>query len=163
MIEIRRAGKNDGNGIARVLKASYNMDSLEEGLKAFENECAKQYMFVVALIDGKIVGLTSYQIHGLPKHGLTELDRIAVLPEARNQGIGKKLFSYTVREAEDFYRKHNSRLRKIYLLTHSSNRNAQNFYEKLGLKKEAVLPDHFYKGEPEVVMSKFLFEKHQKK
>ena len=37
----------------------------------------------------------------------------------------------------------------------NSNKNMKTFYEKIGLVKEAVLKDHFYKGEEEIIYSMF--------
>jgi ribosomal protein S18 acetylase RimI-like enzyme len=41
-------------------------------------------------------------------------------------------------------------------MTHADNFNAQEFYEKLGLKAEAKLKNHFYEDKDELVMSVFV-------
>ena len=152
---LRKATEADKEGIAKVLVSSYNMDSIQEGIEAFREECAKRYHFLVAEIDGKIAGIASYQIHGLPKHQLAEMDRIAVIPEFRGKGVAKQIFDFLVREVNGFYGKHGFKLRKLYLLTHEDNERAQMFYGKLGFEAEASLKDHFYKGKAELVMSMF--------
>ena len=39
--------------------------------------------------DGRIAGIATWQMRGLPKHELCELDRIAVLKEFRGKVDGK--------------------------------------------------------------------------
>ena len=153
MITYRPATIKDAIGIATVLKESYNIKSIEEGIEAFKNETAKQYHFIVADDDGRIAGITTWQVHGLPKHGLCELDRIAVLPEYQGKGIGKSLFKTLLKAANEAYKKQGQKLRKLYLMAHADNKAAQLFYRKLGLKHEATLKSHYYKDKDEYVMS----------
>ncbi|MFH1977698.1 MAG: GNAT family N-acetyltransferase [Candidatus Aenigmatarchaeota archaeon] len=152
---IRVAKERDMRGIAELLKEAYNIDTVEEGVRVFLEETHKKYNFVVAEVDDKIIGIASYQIHGLPKHMLAEMDRIAVSPDFRGKGIAKLLFEFLVKEANDFYRRKGFKLRKIYLMTHEDNKRAQEFYKKMGFQEEAKLKDHFYKGKAELVMSVF--------
>lgn len=154
-MKIRNAKVEDAAGVAEVLLKSYNINSIEEAKRAFINELKRGYRFIVAEEDNKIIGIVSWIIHGLPKHELAELDRIAVLPTYRGRGIGKALFNALIKEANEEYKKYGYRLRKLYLLTHASNKNAHEFYEKLGMKLEAVLKNHFYDNEDEYVYSKF--------
>ena len=95
------------------------------------------------------------RIHGLPKHQLCELDRIAVLPEYRGKGVARQLFIALIKDAKQFYKKHKSKLRKLYLLTHADNIRAHKFYEKLGFKHETTLKQHYYKNKDEYVYSIF--------
>ena len=155
-MKIRNATEKDKEGIAVVLKESYNIDSVEEGAQVFEHETTKkEYHYIVAVDGGKIIGLTTWQLHGLPKHGLCELDRIAVLPEAQGKGVAKQLIVALVKAAEDEYKKHGHKLRKIYILTHASNKRAQAFYEKMRWKHETTLKDHYYENEDEFVYARF--------
>ena len=153
MIQYRPATTKDAIGIATVLKESYNIKTIEEGVEVFRNETAKQYHFIIADDNGRIAGITTWQMHGLSKHGLCELDRIAVLPDYQGKGIGKSLFKTLLKAANDEYQKHGQKLRKLYLMTHAGNKAAQLFYRKLGLKHEATLKGHYYKDKDEYVMS----------
>ncbi|MBD3310128.1 GNAT family N-acetyltransferase [Candidatus Woesearchaeota archaeon] len=159
-MKIRKALPEDREEIGEVLRQSYNIDSSEEGAEVFTQEIERHYRFILAVDDSegkdKVVGLVSWQMHGLPKHQLAELDRIAVVPEFKGKGTAKALFDFMKSEMEKEYLSKGSRLRKIYLLTHASNKRAQRFYEKLGFFKETVLKDHFYQGEDELVYSVFL-------
>ena len=154
-MKFRKATLKDAKQIAKVLMGSYNIDSVKEGISAFKEEVVKKYNYIIAVDNGKVVGLTTWQVHGLPKHQLCELDRIAVMPECRGKGVAQKLFSALVKCAKAEYKRNKSKLRKLYLLTHASNKRAHKFYEKLGFKHETTLKNHYYKKEDEWVYSIF--------
>lgn len=154
-MNLRKATINDAKGIAKVLISFYNMDSLEEGKETFISERAKSHHYIVAEENGKIIGIVTWLMHGLPKHGLAELDRIVVLEEARGKGVAKQLFDALVKDVNKFLKKYNSKLRKLYLLTHADNEKSQKFYEKMGFKHETTLKQHYYKDKDEFVFSIF--------
>lgn len=156
-MKIRKATGRDAEQIALVLKESYNIASIKEGILVFRNETKKQYHYIVAEENGKIIGFVTWQMHGLPKHQLCELDRIAVLPEARGKGVAQELFNALIDHADKEYKKHGFKLRKLYILTHADNTVAQKFYEKMGCKYETTLKSHFYKDKDEFVYSRFFY------
>ncbi|MBI2657190.1 GNAT family N-acetyltransferase [Candidatus Woesearchaeota archaeon] len=154
-MKIRKATSKDAEGIANVLVQSYNIRGLKEGIQVFKNEIKKNHQYIVAEERGKIIGIVTWLMHGLPKHQLAELDRIAVLPEYRGKGVSGQLFNEMVKDVRKFYKKQKSRLRKLYLLTHADNERAQKFYEKLGFRHETTLKQHYYKDKDEYVYSVF--------
>lgn len=154
-MKIRKAVLKDAKGIANVLVKSYNIKDLKEGINVFKNEIRKNHHYIIAEENGKIMGIVTWLMHGLPKHQLCELDRIAVLPEYRGKGVSIKLFDALIEDAKSFYKKNKSKLRKLYLLTHADNERAQRFYEKLGFKHETTLKEHYYKDKDEFVYSVF--------
>ena len=154
-MKIRKAKLNDANGIANVLVQSYNIKDLKEGIDVFKNEIKKNHLYIIAEEKGKIIGIVTWVMHGLPKHQLCELDRIAVLPQYRGKGIAKKLFNALIRDVKSSYKKNKSKFRKLYLLTHSDNTRAHKFYEKLGFRHETTLKSHYYKDKDEYVYSMF--------
>ncbi len=154
-MEYRRATDADASGIAAVLIRSYNIASPEEGEAAFRQECGRGLRYLVAAAEGRVQGLISWVPHGLPKHELAELDRIAVAPEMRGRGIAAELCRALIEDADAYFREHGHRLRKLFLMTHADNAVAQAFYRKMGFQVEATLRDHFYKGKDELVMSLF--------
>ena len=154
-MEFRRAAKTDARGIAAVLAQSYNITSLEEGEAVFGEECSRGSCYLVAAEEGQIVGLTSWVPHGLPKHGLAELDRIALPPAMRGRGVAAELVQALLSDAGAYYGARGSRLRKLFLMTHADNLRAQAFYLKMGFEAEATLRDHYYLGKDELVMSLF--------
>jgi len=154
-MKIRKSRPSDAKGIANVLVQSYNIRDLKEGIDVFKNESKKNHNYIVAEERGKIIGIVTWLMHGLPKHQLCELDRIAVLPEYRGKGVSKQLFSALIKDAKSFYKKNKSKLRKLYLLTHADNTRAHKFYEKLGFRHETTLKQHYYKNKDEYVYSIF--------
>lgn len=154
-MKIRRSKPSDAKGIANVLVNSYNVRNLNEGINVFKSETAKQQVYIVAEEKGKIIGIATWIMHGLPKHQLAELDRIAVLPEQRGKGIARPLFDALLKDAKEFYKKNKSRLRKMYILTHYDNVRAHRFYEKLGFSHETTLKAHYYGNKDEFVYSRF--------
>ncbi len=155
MVIYRKATKKDVEDVAIVLKEAYNIDSVEEGIWVFKHETKKHHNYIVAEEDGKVIGIVTWKMHGLPKHELFELDRIAVLPEFRGKGIAKELFSKLLEEANKEYKKHGFKSRKLFILTHEDNKRAQAFYEKMGCKHETTLKNHYYHGKDERIYSIF--------
>lgn len=154
-MEFRNATEKDAEQIALVLKECYNIDSVEEGIKVFKEETEKKYHYIIAEEDGKIIGLTTWQLHGLPKHQLCELNRIAVMPDFRGKGVARQLFDALIKSAENEYKKQSSKLRKLYILTHADNKRAQKFYEKMGFRHETTLKQHYYEDKDEFVYTRF--------
>ena len=154
-MKIRKSKPSDAKGIANVLVNSYNVKDIKEGMNVFKLETAKQHHWIVVEDKGKIIGIATWIMHGLPKHQLAELDRIAVLPEHRGKGIARPLFEALLKNCKDFYKKNKSKLRKMYILTHYDNVRAHRFYEKLGFAHETTLKAHYYENKDEYVYSRF--------
>lgn len=152
---VRKAVAEDAEGIAEVLAESYNISDEKEGIGVFEDETGKGHHYLVAEEGGKIVGIVTWLPHGLPKHMLAELDRIAVLPGFRGKGVAEKLKDALIGDCRKWFRERGSRLRKLYLLTHEDNARARKFYGKMGFAHEATLKDHYYAGKGECVYSMF--------
>ena len=155
-LSIRNAKKEDAHQIVDVLLDFYNMEDQEEAKKVFFNELEKEFHYIVAIENNEILGLVTWLVHGLPKHGLFELDRICILGNSRGKGIGKKLVDALIEDAKGWYMDRNEKARKLYLLTHEDNTNAHLFYEKVGFKHETTLKDHYYKNLDERVYTIFL-------
>ena len=142
--------------IGSILHQCYNIDSAQEGCEVFTHEIQRDIHYIVAIEDDKIIGLTTWLSHGLPKHGLAELDRIAVHPEHQRKGVATMLFQGLLDLAQKHYQEQQNSLRKLYLLTHTTNKKAQAFYKKLGFVHEATLYNHFYDGLDECVFAYYL-------
>jgi len=155
MITIRDAKDEDAEGIAKVLMGAYKIFSVEEGKRAFKIDLAKGKHYIVAEKDEKIVGLTTWTTHGLPKHELAELDRIAVLKESRHNGVATKLLEKLKEEVNNEFKKDGKRLRKLFLWSHDDNNGAHDFYKKLGFKQEAVVENQYYEGQKEYMYSMY--------
>jgi len=154
-ILLRKATYDDKVEIANVLLDFYNMNDVDEAIQSFNNELDKDFHYIVAEEGRKIIGLVTWLMHGLPKHGLFELDRICILSEARSKGVGRKLVDTLIDNASEWYNKEGEKIRKLYLLTHEDNKNAHSFYEKVGFSHETTLKDHYYKDQDERVYVMF--------
>ena len=154
-IVLKEASSEDKVQIANVLLDFYNMNNHDEAVNTFLSEIDKDFHYIVAIENGKIIGLVTWLMHGLPKHGLFELDRICILSTSRGKGVGAKLVGKLVEDARKWYKKNGEEIRKLYLLTHEDNTSAHVFYEKIGFEHETSLKDHYYKDQPERVYSMF--------
>ena len=154
-ILLRKATYDDKDQVAKVLLDFYNMNDVDEAIQSFNNELDKDFHYIVAEEAGKIIGLVTLLMHGLPKHGLFELDRICILSEARGKGVGRKLVDKLIDNASKWYENESEKIRKLYLLTHEDNKNAHSFYEKVGFSHETTLKDHYYKDQDERVYVMF--------
>ena len=157
-IVIKEATHNDKSQIAEVLLDFYNMSDLNEAINVFLSELEKDFHYIVAVENGKIIGLVTWFMHGLPKHGLFELDRICILSASRGKGVGIMLVDRLVDDARKWYNKLDEDIRKLYLLTHEDNKNAHAFYEKIGFEHETTLKDHYYDNKDERVYSMFFMD-----
>ena len=137
-IIVRKAEYKDTDQIVPVLLDFYNINDAEEAAQVFKTELKKDYHYIVAMENEKIIGLVTWIMHGLPKHGLFELDRICLLSQSRGKGIGKKLVGALIKDASIWYERKGSTIRKLYLLTHEENTNAHIFYEKVGFTHETT-------------------------
>ncbi len=155
-IKIRKPLQNDVDEIAHVLLDFYNIEDHQEAKKVFIDEQKKDFHYLLAVEDDKVLGLVTWINHGLPKHGLFELDRICIMTNARGRGIGKKLVTALIDDAKNWFKRRNGEARKLYLLTHEDNNNAHIFYEKVGFIHETTLKSHYYNGQDERVYSIFL-------
>jgi len=155
MVEYRKAEEKDAEKIAEIYTANYNIKTVEEAKTVFLEELSR-YNYFIAEEDGKIVGISLWKAHGLPKHQVAEIGRVAVVAGKEGTGLATEVFGHLVQEADKFYKSHGTKLRKIYVYVHSSNKKAQTFYSGVGLIKEAELKDHYYEGEDEYVYSMFL-------
>ena len=155
IINYRKAILKDAGQVGSVLIDFYNMKDLNEASEAFISEMKKDFHYIVAMKNDDIIGLVTWLPHGLPKHGLFELDRICILSMARGKGVGRGLINELIKDANKWYKSMGGNIRKLYLLTHEDNVDAHIFYEKVGFDHETTLKDHYYKDQNERVYSIF--------
>ena len=92
--------------------------------------------FVVAVLDGKIVGFCRYcyEVISNDSKGFdSEIMALYVMPNLKGQGIGKKLFTYV---KEDLL-EHNKKQMVLWCL--KDNMPSRGFYEKMGGK---IIAEH---------------------
>ncbi len=101
-------------------------------------------MKLIHKINNQVAGFITWQRIGKPKHGLIEMTRVEVMRNWRNKDIGTELFQRMLKKIK---------FRKLFLTTHEDNFIARELYEKMNMKLEAVLPNHYYEGKNELVYS----------
>ena len=153
----RVATRKDVKQIAQILSEAYiSLDSSSDlAEEAYFSELKRGYHYVVTEHNGRIIGLSAWFYHGLPKHGLIEIDRFAVLPSYRRKKVATQLFIFLLKNAQDFFRP-NGRLRKVFLFTRAENKIAHAFYRSLGFVKEGEAKRHFYDGKDDYIFSYYL-------
>ncbi len=150
----RKAMPKDADKVGKLLVKCFNISPVKEGQDTFLHE-RKKDIFIIAEKDGKLYGLVSWDMHGLPKHQLVRVERICVLSGPKRDEIAEGLLTAAIQDADKFFKKKNLKLRKMYTMVHSSNIKLKNFYKKIGFVEEATLKDHYYKGVDDFILSMF--------
>ncbi len=152
-IKLRKAKLSDASAIGKILADGYRISSAKEGMLVFKEEMKTGHHYLVADDNGKLVGIIVWRRIGLPKHQLGKIMRFHVLP--KYEAVRETMFRDAIQALDKEYRKRKQHLRKIYIYVHSTNKEMQQFFKKIGLVHEATLKDHFYKGVDEYVFSMF--------
>lgn len=145
----------DKKDASKLLFELLNVDSVEEAENTFEKEINAGHKYILALENNEAVGLISFFLHGRIKHGLVELYHLVVLEKMRGKGVAQQLMDELEIELKKIYQFQGGQLRKLFLMTRATNKRAQKFYKKAGFIHEAILKEHFYIEQDELVMSKF--------
>ena len=91
--------------------------------------------FILKAVEGgRIIGYVKFKYES----GVIYVRNLIVAEDRRGEGIGRKLMEQVERTARQL------RAHKIYLSTGEKWR-VRKFYEKLGYKKTADLPKHYFK------------------
>lgn len=127
--------------------------TVEEIRVQFETADPRSALWLVAEVDGAIVGGANVRRGMWSKNAHTAEFGVAVLPEFRGRGIGEHL----TRESLAWSR--GVGIRKVRLGVFASNAAAIGLYRKLGFREEARLRDEvMIEGRPvdEILMSRWL-------
>lgn len=115
----------------------------------------QDYQIVVAEDgNGKVTGYMTYGPTPLTE-GTWDLYWIAVSPEVQGQGYGQLL----VRYLENEVKKKGGRLVIIETSSQPKYLPTRKFYEKLGYREMARIPDFYRPGDDRVIFGKYLGEK----
>jgi [ribosomal protein S18]-alanine N-acetyltransferase len=112
-------------------------------LKIVQDPAKEAY---VAEEKGTVAGFVLLNLLG-PLRGYIQV--LAVMPEWRNRGIGRKLIRFA--EQRTFRESPN-----VFLCVSSFNTAAQRLYRRLGYKPVGKFKDHVVKGHSEILMRKTL-------
>ena len=130
-IEIVRMTRDDVPCVAEIDKKVFSIPFKEQDFYEYlENPL---WRFYIAKCDGKIVGYISYMV----VYSDADLVNIAVLPEYRGLGIGKRLLHEMVMDCDDLD------LTYIHLEVRKSNTVAIKLYESYGFITVGVSKNHY--------------------
>jgi N-acetylglutamate synthase-like GNAT family acetyltransferase len=155
MISIRPATCADGPLVSNMLHQRYSFSSPAEAEHVYDQECTYQH-YRIAEDGGRLVGLISWRPQGTLRHGVVELTRIVVSPDAPDRSFVKEmLFDQVIAESDYYYKRHGLKLRKIFSMIHADNLEIKEFFLNKGMQQEAILRNHFRRGTDELVFSLF--------
>ena len=128
----------------------------EELIDIYLNQPEQQDYKIEVVEDqtGKVAGYITYGPTPLTE-GTWDLYWIAVSPEVQSQGYGRLL----VRHLEDEVKKNHGRLVMIETSSQPKYLPTRKFYEKLGYREMARIPDFYRSGDDRVIFGKYLREK----
>jgi ribosomal-protein-alanine N-acetyltransferase len=134
-LEIRPMRASDIKAVAEIEALSFTPPLAERHFS--EQLRVGQRYYIVARLDGKVVGFAGMALEGDKCH----ITRLAVHPQLRGQGVGTALLLALLRGAK--------RRRAIVarLEVRKSNKIAQKLYEKLGFRRVGVTPYYYSDGE----------------
>ncbi|HSU54810.1 MAG TPA: N-acetyltransferase [Candidatus Dormibacteraeota bacterium] len=115
----------------------------EHCLKAITDASRKAYV-AVTTDPNQVSGLLVLNLIG-PLRGYVQM--ICVLPEFRNQGIGRQLLAFAERRIFCDYQ-------NVFLCVSSFNLSAQRLYERLGYTRVGKLDNYVVQGHDEILMRK---------
>ena len=114
-------------------------------LKSFQDELKNNAAkYFVAVVDGSVAGYI-----GMWKiAGQCDITNVAVLPEFRRKGVGKKLIEHLIQYCK------NKHLSPIFLEVRKSNEPAKSLYTGFGFKEVGIRKKYYTDtGEDAIIMS----------
>lgn len=144
-IEIRTMKLADVKEVAALERTIFK-DPWSEQSFEYEVVDNKLCFALVAVMNGRVIGYSVCWRIADEMH----LANIAVSPNHRRKGVGKKLLEIALEEA------HRGRCNYVHLEVRKSNRAAISLYEKFDFKKVAIRPRYYRCGEDAILMEKVL-------
>lgn len=142
MIEIVEMSEDNVHEVYNVEINSFNTPwSLNSFKNELKNSAAKYF---VALVDGKVAGyIGMWEISGQ-----CDITNVAVLPEFRRMGVGKRLIEHLIEYCKI------KDLSPIFLEVRQSNEPAKSLYSGFGFKEVGTRKKYYAdSGEDAIIMS----------
>ncbi|WP_110112314.1 GNAT family N-acetyltransferase [Bacillus sp. CGMCC 1.16541] len=130
--------------------------SLEEEIEFINQVKENGHMYVVAEVEGTVVGIARVLRGEIQMKRHTGLFRTWLISKAQGMGIGKQFMEYTLNWCKK------NELRKLCLTVFASNPVAFELYKKMGFEEEGTYKEQAYiNGEyvDEIFMSLFFYER----
>lgn len=113
--------------------------TLEEERRFIESANTDNKCFAVAILDGKVIGNTTFIGGARPRIKHVGEMGISVVKEYWGNRVGTELMNYLVKWAKE-----NGVVKKINLRVRVDNKNAISLYENIGFKMEGKSSRQFY-------------------
>src|SRR3989338_1082227 len=139
-IKIRLARSKDKNQLLDNFK-HYNVNEIIKN----RVDCYTSHNFtVIAKIGDELVGILQWYVKEDPKAGVVEFEEVYVSENHRGKGIASSLMGFAIRSVKEYFKKHNLKLRKIFLFVSKNNKPARALYEKYGFNYITGIGPLFY-------------------
>jgi ribosomal protein S18 acetylase RimI-like enzyme len=138
MRNVRKATSSDREILVKLFISE--VEDNKDLAEAFATDLLR-FQTILSLDDGKIVGTVSWDVRGGLDDGVVELIGLGVNPDYRRKGVARELVQTLIHDASKHYSEHDHKLRVIYLFMEKSNEGGRAFYESIGFKEVADVPD----------------------
>jgi [ribosomal protein S18]-alanine N-acetyltransferase len=147
-IDIHKANEQEKDLAAGLLSGSEPWITLGITLDQCYRNCHDpEFLVFIAYLKNEPGGIIIIDPRGIA--GSPYVKSIAVFPEFRGQGIGKRLLLF----AEELFRKES---KHIFICVSSFNLQARKLYEKCGFEAVGEFKDYIINGASEILMHKRL-------
>jgi len=147
-IDIHKANEQEKDLAAGLLSGSEPWIALGITLDQCYRNCHDpEFLVFIAYLKNEPGGIIIIDPRGIA--GSPYVKSIAVFPEFRGQGIGKRLLLF----AEELFRKDS---KHIFICVSSFNLRARKLYEKCGFEAVGEFKDYIINGASEILMHKRL-------
>lgn len=160
-IYVKPMEQNDIDDVVRIYLSSFKGMRSEDLVKRWFECNMRAYprmQYFVALYRGRVIGYILWvEKGGFREESVWELEQIAVDPEFRRLGVGRRLIEDSLGYLKIYLdeRQPRSRLKLILVSSSSSNEAARRLYENvLGAREEAVIRD-LYRGDEIVYIARY--------
>jgi ribosomal protein S18 acetylase RimI-like enzyme len=152
MIQIRKAFKNDVNGLKEVLDSSelFPSEYLDDMMLDYFNNSETEEIWFTAIDEFDAIVALGYCVPEKLTNKTYNLLAIAVRKELQGKGIGNTLMNYI----EDYLRKGNKRILIVETSSDNHYELTRKFYLKLNYIHMATIKDFWNEGENKIVFWK---------
>ena len=154
-MDIRKTTEKDADMMGKFMENCYKTTHLGQGREVYLHEYKRGHQFFVLEVDSQPKGIGSWTLRGLPHRKVIRINRLGV-SKKEDIAYAKPLFRALAEDADQYLKSKGFKLRKVFQLVHSNDQPMIDILESLGLEREAVIKEHFWKGINEFVYSMFL-------
>ncbi len=153
MFKIKTATDKDIN----LLRDMYleEVEPHPERAQIFADDLINHFKTNLALQDDQLCATLTWDTRGGYDDGVVEIIGLGVKENYQRKGIARRLVNHFIEEASKFYSDKGYTLRVIILFMEGTNEVARKFYNSLGFREEARLPN-LYPQDDGVIWTKHI-------